>query len=126
MPRPTPGERFGPYQIEGLIGQGGMGVVYRARQVALEREVALKVLIPSAAAGDDSEATARFLREARLGAALEHPGIAVVYDVGTVEGTPYLAMEWIDGRPLRAIVKDAAVSLVERVELLSKIAEIVA
>jgi predicted Ser/Thr protein kinase len=96
---PEPGSRFGPYLVEHPVGQGGFGAVYRARDERLGRTVALKVLLPSEAA--DPESVARFLREARLAASLEHPNIVRILDVGSIDDTPYIGMEWIDGRTLR-------------------------
>src|SRR5215472_14125742 len=84
-----PGSRLGPYQIEAHIGEGGMGVVYRARDTRLHRTVALKVGI--------GQFTDRVEREARAIAALNHPHICQVYDVGP----DFLVMEFVDGRPLR-------------------------
>jgi eukaryotic-like serine/threonine-protein kinase len=91
--------RFGPYEIVGPLGAGGMGEVYRARDPRLGREVALKIL-PPAAAGDP-ERQRRFAEEARAAGALNHPNILVVYDVGLESGTPYLVSELVDGRTLR-------------------------
>jgi serine/threonine protein kinase/tetratricopeptide (TPR) repeat protein len=94
----TPGARLGPYQIEGLIGSGGMGEVYRARDTRLGREVAIKVLPGSFAT---EAARERFQREARAASALNHPNICVVHDVGEAEGHPFLVMELLDGKTLR-------------------------
>lgn len=92
------GARFGDYELLGEIARGGMGVVYRARQIALDREVALKVLpqAPSAAA------VARFHTEALAAAHLHHPGIVPVFDFGEMDGRPYYAMEYVDGPDLAA------------------------
>jgi serine/threonine-protein kinase len=110
--------------IDSLLGQGGMGRVYRARDATLERWVALKVLRLD---GADAAATAghaaqRFLREARAAAALEHANTVVIHDVGEVEGTPFIAMELVDGRPLRSYVGDPAVPLETRVRFLADVA----
>ncbi|MHC4600426.1 MAG: protein kinase domain-containing protein, partial [Planctomycetota bacterium] len=93
-----PETNFGPYRIVGELGRGGMGVVYRAVEVALGREVALKVLL----AGDRAtpEQASRFLREARSAAVLSHPNIVPVFSAGTEKGVPYFAMEFIEGASL--------------------------
>ncbi|MFO0722403.1 MAG: protein kinase [Myxococcota bacterium] len=96
---PSPGTTLGRYVVFDLLGEGGMGAVYRAWDDSLDRIVALKVLLPSAAGRGD--ARARFLREARLAARINHPAVAHIYDVGEVEGTPFIAMEFVPGRQLR-------------------------
>ena len=83
------------YEIRGVLGQGGMGVVYRAFDPALRREVALKVLRT-----DSDDQRERFRREARIVARLQHPNIVAIYAVGEHEGQPFIAMEYIDGEPL--------------------------
>ena len=88
------GQRLGVYEIEALVGRGGMGEVYRARDTRLGREVAIKVL-PSALTGDP-ERLARFSREARAVAALNHPHICTLYDVGPT----YIVLEYVNGQPL--------------------------
>jgi TolB-like protein/Flp pilus assembly protein TadD len=93
------GMRLGPYEVEDLIGSGGMGEVYRARDTRLGRDVAIKVL-PPAFAGD-AERLKRFEREARAAAALNHPNVVTVHDVGAVEGAPYVVMERLEGETLR-------------------------
>ena len=93
-----PGTRVGPYEIVALLGSGGMGEVYRARDVRLGREIALKLLAPDL--WDSPTAAARFAREARAASALNHPGIVRVYDVAT-EPVPFIAMELVEGETLR-------------------------
>ena len=92
------GTRFGPYEIQSLLGAGGMGEVYRARDTRLDRTVAIKVL-PSHVS-DQSEARDRFDREARAISALSHPNICHLYDVGSQDGTSYLVMEYLEGETL--------------------------
>lgn len=89
-----PGTRLGPYEISAQIGVGGMGEVYKARDIRLDRPVAIKIL--PAALADDADARARFEREARAVAALNHPHICTLYDVSP----NYLVMEMVDGQPL--------------------------
>ncbi|HXA16412.1 MAG TPA: protein kinase [Thermoanaerobaculia bacterium] len=94
----APGTRLGPYEIVSLIGAGGMGEVYRARDTRLDRTVALKVLAQHVSA--TSSGRERFEREARAISALNHPNICTLFDVGSENGTEYLVMELIDGESL--------------------------
>jgi eukaryotic-like serine/threonine-protein kinase len=94
----TPGRRLGPYEIVTLLGAGGMGEVYKARDTRLDRNVAIKVLPASVA--DDSDRLRRFEQEARAIASLNHPHICQLYDIGP----GYLVLEYIDGEPLRGPV----------------------
>src|SRR5580704_10975078 len=93
-----PGTKFGPYEIQSLIGAGGMGEVYRARDTRLERTVAIKVL--PAHLSFDPVGRQRFEREARAIAALQHSNICTLYDVGHQSGTDYLVMEYLEGETL--------------------------
>jgi serine/threonine protein kinase len=102
------GDFIGPYEILGWLGAGGMGVVYRARDSRLAREVAIK-LIPEATAMDAGRVQ-RFEQEARATGQLNHPNILVVYDVGTHSGTPYLVSELLDGEPLRSLLSAGALT----------------
>lgn len=87
--------RIPGYDVLEVVGRGGMGVVYRARHVRLDRPVALKMLLTGAHAGRESRE--RFLREARIGAGLRHPNIVQVHDMGDHDGLPYLTMEFVEG-----------------------------
>jgi serine/threonine protein kinase len=93
------GSQVGPYKIQSLLGQGGMGEVYRAKDDRLGREVAIKVLPP--AFSNDTERVGRFKQEARAAGAINHPNILAIYDVGTQEGAPYLVSELLEGKTLR-------------------------
>lgn len=117
-----PGEPFGRYRVESLLGEGGMGQVYRARDQHLRRRVALKVI--SAAA--DTDVASRLLREARAAAAIDHPNAVAIFDVGEVDGTPFLAMELVDGVTLRRYVGDTSVPLPQRLNWLLAVARALA
>src|SRR5437660_2698463 len=93
------GTRLGPYEIQWAIGAGGMGEVYRARDTRLQRDVAIKVL-PAAFSSDQDRLT-RFEQEARAAAALNHPNILAVFDIGTHDGSPYIVSELLEGETLR-------------------------
>ncbi|HEY3930438.1 MAG TPA: protein kinase [Candidatus Koribacter sp.] len=97
----TAGTKLGPYEIQSLLGAGGMGEVYRARDGRLGRDVALKILPESLAR--DAERLHRFEQESRAVAALNHPNILAIYDVGNHAGTPFLVSELLEGESLRAI-----------------------
>lgn len=100
------GQTIGRYVIESLLGEGGMGEVYQARDSKLERSVALKVQRKggSESAAEWDHAVQRMQREAQAVAALSHPGIVAIYDIGEHEGAPFIAMELVQGRPLREII----------------------
>ena len=98
---------FGDYEATEIIGEGGMGRVYKAIQRRLNRAVCIKTLLPQFAS--DEETSKRFAKEATTTAALSHPNIVSIFDVGTTsEGVAYMVMELIDGRPLRAVLRDEA------------------
>jgi WD40 repeat protein len=99
----TANTRLGPYQIENLIGTGGMGEVYRARDPRLGREVAVKLVTADGAASP--ERLRRFETEARAAAQLAHPNVVTVFDVGTHDGHPYLVLELLDGETLRETLR---------------------
>lgn len=102
---PSPaGTAVGPYRLEGVLGEGGMGTVYRAMHTRLGRPVALKLL--TARRRLDSDAGARFEREMRAIGALRHPNIVQPTDAGDIDGVPFLAMELLDGRDLGRLVKE--------------------
>jgi len=92
------GRRIGPYDLISRIGAGGMGDVYKARDTRLARTVAVKVI--SSYDARDPEARERFVREARAVAALNHPHICTLYDIGSEDGVDFLVMEYVDGATL--------------------------
>ena len=94
------GTKIGPYEIVSLLGAGGMGEVYRARDSRLRREVAVKVLPPSFA--KDTDRLRRFEQEARMAGALNHPNILAIFDIGAQDGVPYIVSELLEGEALRA------------------------
>jgi len=100
----TSGTRLGPYEIQSLIGSGGMGEVYRAIDTRLQRSVAIKVL-PSALAGDKTR-LARFEQEARAIAALNHPNVLVAHDTGIFDGAPFVVSELLEGATLRQFIRE--------------------
>jgi eukaryotic-like serine/threonine-protein kinase len=98
-----PGSAIGPFQIISLIGRGGMGEVYRARDTRLSRDVALKLLHAEIAANPNRRA--QFEREAQAISQLDHPNICGIYDIGTHERSAYIVMEYIEGESLAARVR---------------------
>jgi serine/threonine-protein kinase len=97
-----PGDQLGDFEIVSTVGAGGMGVVYKARQQALERDVALKLIREEIAS--EPEYRERFMREAKLAASVDHPHVVTVYDVGDEDGRLYLVLQWIDGTNLRQLL----------------------
>jgi eukaryotic-like serine/threonine-protein kinase len=116
----TSGTKIGPYEIQAPLGAGGMGEVYRARDSRLDRIVALKIL-PSSFASDP-ERLRRFEQEARSVAALNHPNILSVHDIGTHEGTPYIVCELLEGETLRQRLQGAVLSSRKAIEYAIEIA----
>ena len=102
----TQGRTVGGFQVLEQLGEGGMGTVYRARQIALDREVALKLLRPGSMS--DQENAPRFQREMQIAAGLAHPGLVRVLDGGTADGSGYIAMELVRGKTLVDLIVEAA------------------
>src|SRR5213594_4342986 len=96
------GTGLGRYEIRSKIGEGGMGEVYLAEDTKLDRKVALKILPAEVASHRDR--MERFVREAKAAAALNHPNIAHIYEIGEHDGTNFIAMEFIDGQTLRELI----------------------
>jgi serine/threonine protein kinase len=116
-----PGARLGPYEIQSLLGVGGMGEVYRAQDARLQREVAIKV--HPAHLSDDPEMRKRLEREARAASALNHPQICTIYDVGEQQGCYFIAMELIDGHPLSTAIAGRPLPMQEVLHLGIQIAD---
>jgi eukaryotic-like serine/threonine-protein kinase len=115
------GTKLGPYEIQSPLGAGSMGEVYRARDVRLGREVAVKVL-PEALARD-GDRLRRFETEARAIAALNHPNILSIHDIGTHAGVPYLVSECLEGQTLRQELSEGALPLRRAVQYGTEIAQ---
>jgi Tol biopolymer transport system component len=105
----APGTKLGPYEIVSLLGAGGMGEVYRARDSRLKREVAIKVL--PQALSLDADRLRRFEQEALATAALNHPNILAVFDIGTYEGAPYVVSELLEGETLRERLRGGSIAM---------------
>jgi tRNA A-37 threonylcarbamoyl transferase component Bud32 len=115
----TIGQNVGPYRILEQLGQGGMATVYKAYHAGLDRYVAIKVL--HAAFREDPSFTARFSREARVVAKLEHPNIVPIYDYSEFEGQPYLVMKFIEGETLKARLARGPLSAAEAVRVIEAV-----
>src|SRR5580698_9302972 len=113
--------RLPQFEIIELLGRGGMGVVYKARQVQLDRIVALKILPPVDALSPDF--VARFTREARALAKLNHPNIVTVHDFGETNGLYFIVMEYVDGANLRQLQHERRLSPAEALAIIPKICE---
>lgn len=100
----APGSEFGVYVIGGCIGEGGMARIYRAEHAGLRRQVALKVMLHGFSR--EPEGRERFVREARIAAAIKHPNVVNIFDVGVHENIPYLVMELLEGTDLEAMIAD--------------------
>ncbi|MGB9472955.1 MAG: serine/threonine-protein kinase, partial [Candidatus Acidiferrum sp.] len=96
------GKMLGNYRVVSKLGQGGMGAVFRARDEVLQRDLAIKVLSSRTVA--EKSAKDFLLNEARAACALNHPNVCTIYQVGEAEGEPYIAMEFIEGKPLSALM----------------------
>jgi serine/threonine-protein kinase len=120
---PAVGDTIDRYVIESVLGEGGMGRVYRALDPRLGRRVALKVLLTEGRSEQErAAAAARMLREARSVAAFSHPNVVAIHDVGEVDGNPFLAMEVVTGDTLRAYVGDPNLTNAHKLEWLIAVA----
>ena len=115
------GERLGPYEIISPIGAGGMGEVYRAKDLKLGRDVAIKVLPKEFAS--DPERLRRFEQEAQAASALNHPNIITIHDIGEQDGTHYIAMELVEGKTLRQVLKDGPIPTAKMLGFASQVGQ---
>jgi tetratricopeptide (TPR) repeat protein/predicted Ser/Thr protein kinase len=119
-----PGTKFGSYEIVHSLGGGGMGDVYRARDLRLGRDLAIKFLRDDLA--ESRLQLHRFEREARAASALNHPSIITIYEVGEHDGHPYIAMEYVDGRRLRDLLAEGTVPIDRGLEIATSLADALA
>ena len=117
---PNIGRELAGYRLEELLGRGGMGVVYRAYDLALDRDVALKLLAPHLA--DDVSFRERFLRESRLAASLEHPNVVPIHDAGEIDGQLYIAMRLVDGTDLKQLLREGPLEPARAIHILEQVA----
>ena len=117
------GRTLGPYRVDARLGEGGMGVVYRAYDLRLQRTVALKVVrrLPSLLLGEG-----QVLEEARAASALNHPNICAVYDVGEIDREAFIAMEYVSGRPLSQLVPEGRLPYEDALRYASQVADALA
>jgi serine/threonine-protein kinase len=117
----TIGSTLAGYRIEALIGRGGMGVVYRATDLRLERPVALKLIAPERA--EEPGFRSRFLHESRIAASLDHPNVIPIYEAGEADGALFIAMRYVEGSDLKSLLRDDGRLQPDRaLELLAQIA----
>jgi DNA-binding beta-propeller fold protein YncE len=118
----SPGTIFAGYRVDSLVGRGGMGVVYRATDLSLQRPVALKLIAPELA--EDERFRVRFLRESRLAASLDHPGVVPIHEAGERDGQLYLAMRYVEGSDLKTLLeREGKLSPERAVGILAQIAD---
>lgn len=123
LQEPGVGRRIGDYEILHLLGRGGMAVVYLARQIGLDRLVALKTMSTPMAA--DAQAQERFRREARAVAQLDHPGIVSIHDAGVLDGTLFYTMDYVDGSDLGRVLRERPIPPREAAALMRAVADAV-
>ena len=118
------GKQLGSYQILSLLGTGGMGVVYKARDTRLNRSVAIKVLPPDQVS--DPERKRRFIQEARAASALNHPNIITIHDIGSEGGIDFIVMEYVEGKTLDQLIPRKGMRLNEALKLAVQMADALA
>ena len=117
-----PGELFAGYRVESMVGRGGMGVVYRATDLSLQRPVALKLIAPELA--ENERFRERFLREPRLAASLDHPHVIPIHEAGEHDGQLYLAMRFVEGEDLKTLlVREGSLTPERALAILAQIAD---
>src|ERR1700676_4763340 len=117
----TPGTRFGPYRIESLLGKGGMGEVYSARDTRLQRTVAIKILPSHLSSNPDLRS--RFEQEAKSISALQHPNICVVHDIGSQDGVDFMVMECVSGQPLDKLIPPGGLATDQAIRYATQVAD---
>src|SRR5947209_19378200 len=115
------GTKLGRYEIRSQLGKGGMGEVYRAHDSKLGRDIAIKILPADVAV--DQQRMRRFVQEAKAAAALNHPNIAHVYEIGEAEGVPFIAMEYVEGKTLREKIHRERTELRKLLKYLQQVAD---
>src|SRR5512139_2154441 len=115
------GQIFSHYRILELVGQGGMGVVYKAEDLKLTRTVALKFLPPGVEAQEPERA--RFLQEARAAAILNHPNICTIHEIAEVEGQQFIVMEFVEGKTVRKEIEDGGLKIEDCIRYAIQIGE---
>ena len=124
QPRSLVGKTIGPHRIIKQLGSGGMGQVYLAEDFRLGRRIALKLL--SRSLTGDSLSRKRFLREARVASALDHPNICTIYEVGEASGWCFIAMQYVEGQTLREVIRGRPLSLESMLSLSLQVADALA
>ena len=117
----SPGDRVGSFEIRAAVGAGGMGTVYRAHDTKLGRDVAIKILQEKLS--DRPDYLRRFEREARSASALNHPNIVTVFEINEFDGAPYIAMEMIEGKRIRDLLRDGPIPLRKLLNIATQIAD---
>ena len=115
------GKTISHYKILEKLGEGGMGVVYKAFDTKLERDVALKVLRPEAIG--DPEAKERFIREARAASALNHPKITTIYEIDEWQGQDFICMEYVEGETVKKKIQSGQIAMDEVLNIAAQVAE---
>src|SRR6202042_3793429 len=118
------GTKLGPYEIHSPIGAGGMGEVYRAHDTRLNRDVAIKIL--PATFSSDPDRLQRFAQESRAAAALNHPNILSIFDIGEAQGAPYVVSELLEGETLRERLRNGALPVRRLVDYAIQVARVLA
>ncbi len=121
--RLAPGEKVGPYEVVSQLGEGGMGEVYRANDSRLHRAVALKLIGLTGSSDSSADRLRRFEQEARSIAALNHPNIIAIYDVGTHGEVPFLVTELLEGETLRERLNRGPIPVRKAIEIATQIAQ---
>ena len=116
-------EQIGRYLVEGELGRGAMGVVYRAEDPWLNRTVAIKTILMSSDPAVRAEYEARFRQEAKAAGGLNHPNLITIYDIGREGDLAYMAMELLEGTELRTAMNDGAVSVRDAVDIAAQVAD---